>query len=70
MLRVAAEDFGGTSADETVRRLLDEHWQLKAVATMDRFRAQDPEGWAEYLAEGEEWSAVDAPVTEVWDGAA
>ncbi|AEH10390.1 MULTISPECIES: hypothetical protein [Protofrankia] len=68
VLRVAAEDFGGASADETVRRLLDEHWQRKAVAAMDRFRAQDPGGWAEYLAEGRAWSAVDAPVAdEAWD---
>ncbi len=67
VLRVAVEDFGGVSADETVRRLLDEHWQRKAVAAMDRFRAQDPDGWAEYLAEEEEWSAVDASVAEVWD---
>jgi hypothetical protein len=67
VLRVAAEDFGGVSADETVRRLLDEHWQRKAVAAMDRFRVQDPDGWAEYLAEGEAWSAVDASVAEGWD---
>ncbi|WP_322754880.1 hypothetical protein [Frankia sp. Cas3] len=55
--RVAVEDFGGVGIDETVRRLPDEHWQLKAVAAMDRFRTQDSEGWAEYVAE-EEWSAV------------
>ncbi len=34
---------------------------------MDRFRAENPEDWAEYLAEGEERSAVDASATEVWD---
>jgi len=67
VLRVAAEDFGGASADETVRRLLDEHWQHKAVTAMDRFRAEDPDGWAEYLAEAERWSLAEGPDDETWD---
>ena len=67
VLRTAAEDYGGASADETIRRLLDEHWQAKAIAAMDRFRADNPQGWTEYLAEAYEWQAHDAPVTEPWD---
>lgn len=70
VLQVAAEDFDGASADETVRRLLDEHWQAKAIAAMDRFRAEDPEGWAEYLADAESWSAADEPILEEWNEAA
>jgi hypothetical protein len=70
VLRVAAEDFGGATADEAVRRLLDEHWEAKAVAAMDRFRTEDPEGWTEYLSEAEDWQAVDAPVADGWDEAA
>ena len=32
LTRVAGEDLGGASADETIRRLLAEHWQMKAIA--------------------------------------
>ncbi|MEH1012537.1 hypothetical protein V6U90_05360 [Micromonospora sp. CPCC 206060] len=70
VLQVAQEDFGGASADETVRRLLDEHWQAKAVAAMDHFRAEDPNGWAEYLAEADDWQTSEAPATDPWDEAA
>lgn len=66
VLRVAREDYGNASADETVRRLLDEHWQAKAIAAMDHFRAEDPEGWAEYLAEADARQSGDAPVTDPW----
>lgn len=66
VLRVAAEDFGGVSADEAVRRLLEEHWRVKAVAAMDHYRAVDPEGWAEYLVETEDWHRADAPVSDPW----
>jgi hypothetical protein len=31
VLHIGREEFGGASADETVRRLIDEHWQAKAV---------------------------------------
>ncbi|HEX5541546.1 MAG TPA: hypothetical protein VFX60_08265 [Micromonospora sp.] len=67
VLRVAEEDYGGASADEAIRRLLDEHWQAKAIAAMDQFRAEDPEGWAEYLAESHEGQTIEAPITEPWD---
>lgn len=66
VLRVAAEDFGGASADEAIRRLLAEHWQAKAIASMDRFRAEDPNGWTEYLADSEAWERADAPVNDPW----
>lgn len=70
VLQVAQEDYDGASADETVRRLLDEHWQAKAVAVMDRFRTEDPDGWTAYLADADKWQAADAPVTDPWDEAA
>jgi hypothetical protein len=68
--RLADEEFGGASADETVRRLLDEHWRNKAVAAMDAYRKEDPEGWSRYLAEADADSAADAPITDGWDEAA
>lgn len=30
--QVAHDDYGGVSADEAVRRLLDEHWMQEAIA--------------------------------------
>ena len=35
VMQVAAVDFGGATAEETLNRLLDEHWEAQAVAAMD-----------------------------------
>ncbi|HUL99576.1 MAG TPA: hypothetical protein VLU24_09235 [Mycobacterium sp.] len=64
VLRIGREEFGGASADETVRRLIDEHWQAKAVAAVRQYRETDPRGWAQYLAEAEELASADAPITD------
>ncbi len=34
------------------------------MAAMDRFRQDDPQGWADYLVEAEEFAAADSPVTD------
>ncbi|HEX3650677.1 MAG TPA: hypothetical protein VHV49_19810 [Pseudonocardiaceae bacterium] len=67
VMRVAAEDFGGATAEETLNRLLEEHWEAKAIAAMDHFRDDDPRGWADYLAEADEWDGAAVPVTDRWD---
>ena len=67
VMRVAAEDFGGATVEETLRRLLDEHWEAKAIAVMDHFRATDPQGWAEYLAEAAALDAASAAPVDGWD---
>ncbi|MGH3096882.1 MAG: hypothetical protein ACRDMV_12905 [Streptosporangiales bacterium] len=64
--RIGQEEFGGASADETVRRLIDEHWQAAAVAAVHRYRESDPEGWSEYLAEAAELASADAPIGDEW----
>jgi hypothetical protein len=66
LTRLAAEEFGGVSADEAVRRLLAEHWQVTAVAAMSAYRAADPEGWSEYLAEADRDDRASAPVADPW----
>lgn len=66
VLRIGREEFGGASADETIRRLIDEHWQATAIAAVQRYRESDPQGWADYIAETGEWSAADAPITDEW----
>lgn len=66
--RVAREDFGGASADEAIRRLLDEHWEARAVAAVEHYRAENPEAWADYLTEAEEASRSDAMITDGWHG--
>lgn len=65
--RLGQEEFGGASADETIRRLLDEHWEASALAAVERYRSDDPRGWAAYLGEAEELAASDAPITDPWD---
>ena len=64
--RLAREEFGGASADETIRRLLDEHWKATALAAVERYRTDNPQGWADYLAEAEELAGPDAPITDEW----
>jgi hypothetical protein len=70
LTRVAGEDLGGASADEAIRRLLAEHWQMKAIAALDAYRATDPDGWAEYVAEADRDDSASAPASDVWDEAA
>jgi hypothetical protein len=66
VMQVAADDFGGATAEETLNRLLDEHWEAQAVAAMDHFRANDPEGWSDYLAEADRWDKAQTPVVDTW----
>jgi hypothetical protein len=66
VLRIGHEEFGGASADETIRRLIDEHWQAAAIAAVRRYRETDPQGWADYLAEADGWAGVEAPATDEW----
>lgn len=64
--RIGQEEFGGASADETVRRLIDEHWRATAVAAVHQYRESDPQGWADYLAEADELAAGDAAIGDDW----
>ncbi|MGH3494312.1 MAG: hypothetical protein ACRDQ1_13925 [Sciscionella sp.] len=64
--RIGQEEFGGVSADETVRRLIDEHWQASAVAAVQRYRESDPQGWSDYIAEADELVGADAPIGDTW----
>lgn len=66
ILRIGRDEFGGASADETVRRLLDEHWQAAAVAAVRQNKESDPQAWSAYLADAEESSAADAPIGDDW----
>lgn len=66
VLRIGREEFGGASADETVRRLVDEHWQATAVAAVQRYRESDPQGWADYLAGADRLAQADAPISDEW----
>lgn len=69
VLQIGRDDFGGASAEETIRRLIDEHWQVRAVEAVRRYREEDPQGWADYLSEADEEAAADAPATDGWAGA-
>ncbi|MGH9055274.1 MAG: hypothetical protein ACRDYY_05325 [Acidimicrobiales bacterium] len=66
VMRIGREEYGGTSADETVRRLVEEHWRANAVAAVRRYRETDPQGWAEFLAEAEDLAGADAPISDGW----
>ena len=64
--KIGQEEFGGASADETVRRLIDEHWQAAAVAAVHEYREADPQGWLDYIAEADGLAAADAPTNDEW----
>lgn len=64
--QLARDEFGGVSANDAIRRLLDEHWEAAALAAVERYREDDPQGWADYLAEVDDSSAADGPVTDEW----
>jgi hypothetical protein len=66
-MAIAQQDYGGVSVDEAVSRLVDEHWERQAIEAMDRFRLEDPDGYAEYLDEVHDLSEVDVAVSETWD---
>lgn len=67
--RLARDEFGGVSADEAIRRLLDEHWDSAAIAAVQHYRTADPQGWADYVADADELAAADAPITDGWQPA-
>lgn len=66
VLQIGSEEFGGASADETVRRLINEHWQSAAVAAVHRYSTSDPQGWADYLAGADDLAKADAPISDEW----
>ncbi|MDQ6752218.1 MAG: hypothetical protein M3017_02085 [Actinomycetota bacterium] len=51
---------------KTIRRLIDEHWRANAVPAVHRYRESDPARWSDYIAEAEETSGADAPITDEW----
>jgi hypothetical protein len=61
---IGREEFGGGSADEPIRRPLDEHRRAAAVAAVKRYRESDPHGWYDYVAEANELAAADAQITD------
>lgn len=50
LANLAAEDYGGVTLAETLRRLLAEHEERAVLAAYDRLRANDEE-WAAYRDE-------------------
>jgi hypothetical protein len=66
VLRIGREEFGGCSADETLRRLIDEHWKSMAITAVREYRESDPQGWSDYLAQVDDLAGADAPIGDQW----
>lgn len=64
--RVARNEFGGASADETIQRLLDEHWKATALAATRRDRGRDPDSWQAEVDQVDADSQADAGITDGW----
>lgn len=54
---LAADEFGGVSADKVIDQLLADHQKIKILEAYDRLAA-DPERWRDYLSEIDEWDAA------------
>jgi hypothetical protein len=49
-----------------VDKLVDEDWQGDAMAAVDKYQQTEPDGWRAYIAEADEASEADAPITDDW----
>lgn len=66
ILQMGRDEFGGATADETVQRLIEEHWQVAALTAVHRYRDSDPQGWAQYIADADALAGADAPLRDEW----
>ncbi len=62
--KLGREEFDGASADETIQRLLDEHWERTVTRAVCRTQQEDPEDWAAYVADAKHTSEAQAPVPD------
>jgi hypothetical protein len=63
LARVAAEDFPGATLSDVLARLLVEHDQARTrreIAAAYARLQEDPDAWAGYVTELDEWDAVTA----------
>ncbi len=44
-----AEDFPGKTVDDVIGRLIAEHWKAGSLADVERYRRDNPAGFANYL---------------------
>jgi len=63
MIRIATEEYGGSTLEETLRRLLDEHRRARWVQAAREYFAE-PDNHDDYLGEAREWEAIDEPTTD------
>jgi len=56
-----------TSDPLSLQRLLEAQAQLRSIQIMDRFRADDPAGYAAYLADADTDSGADADIVDGWE---
>lgn len=67
VMRIAAEDYGGATADETLQRLVDEHWERRALAAVDAYQRDDPDGYADYIRELTDNDLGGSPDLDPWE---
>ncbi|GAB2763417.1 hypothetical protein GCM10027174_45170 [Salinifilum aidingensis] len=60
-------EFGGASADETIQRLLDEHWKATALAAVRRDRDRDPNDWQAHVDQVDTDAQADAAIADGWN---
>ena len=58
LMKVAADDFGGISANDTVKRLLDEHRKAMMIAAVRAYELEHPQEYDAYLREADEMDAA------------
>ena len=63
-----AQELGTRSAEEAIVRLLDEHWDRQAIAAVEQWAQEDPDGWQEYVDEAARDDLASAPPVDGWAG--
>lgn len=60
-----ARTLGGLSVNATVQQLLAEHFQWQCILAVDTYAQEDPDGYADYVAELDEVGrGLDEPVRD------
>ncbi len=62
-----AEELGAKSAEDVIVRLLDERWEREAIAAVDKWAEQDPDGWNAYVDQVDQDDRASAPPADGWD---
>jgi hypothetical protein len=63
---LAEQEFPGSTADDVITRLLDEHWERRAVEAVTRYAQEHPEEFEAYVIEADTMDRISGVPVEPW----